>query len=82
MKKMIGNLKVRVFVLAILVGLTFQLGWSSGITKACERCVALSGGLCVGCQQSETGSPSCTALQESCSCNVTPGNCRVGGLEP
>lgn len=82
MRKILGSLKLRVLVLAVLIGLTFQLGWSSGNTKACERCVALSGGLCVGCQSSSSGSPSCTAIQETCSCNVTPGTCRIGGLEP
>ena len=82
MKKILGSLRLKVLILAVLVGLTFQMSWSVNETEACERCVALSGGLCVGCQSSQSGSPYCTALQESCSCNVTPGNCRVGGLEP
>lgn len=82
MRKILGSLKLRVFVLAVLVGLTFQLGWSSSITEACEKCVQLSGALCVGCQESPFGYPVCTPIQETCTCNVTPGSCRIGGIEP
>jgi len=75
MKRVFGSLKIKIFVLAVLVGLTFQLGWNINETKACEKCVELTGGLCVGCMEDASGSPSCMPMQETCSCNIAPGSC-------
>lgn len=78
MKKIFGNLKVKVLILVALLGLTFHLGWNVSKTKACQRCVTLTGGLCVGCQAGYTnivGYRDCEAIQETCSCNVSGSNC-------
>jgi hypothetical protein len=75
MKKVIGSLRLKVLILAVLVGLTFQMSWSGNEIEACERCVPLTGGLCVGCADDPSGSPRCTPIQESCDCSVSAGSC-------
>ncbi len=76
MKKILKSLKLRVMLLAMLIGITLQLGLSTdSLSASCENCVVLSGGLCVGCVESPGGFPSCIPIQETCSCHVTPGTC-------
>ena len=44
MKKIFGSLRLKIMILALLVGLTFQMGWSVNRTEACLTCVDLTGG--------------------------------------
>ena len=75
---MLGSLRLKVLILIVLVGLTFQMSWNVSGTEACQECVPLQGGLCVGCITTSSGHETCTPIQETCSCNVS-GSCRTDG---
>lgn len=76
MKRFRLSLELKALLLAFMIGASFQLGWNADVTRAaCEKCVPLSGGLCVGCMQDPYGYPSCTPNQDRCSCEVMPGQC-------
>ncbi len=78
MNKIFGSLRLKVLILLVLVGLTSQMGWNVKGTEACQECVKLTGGLCVGCMSGSGTHSQCTALQESCTC-VTSGTCLPDG---
>jgi hypothetical protein len=79
MFRILHNLRVKVLVLFILVGLTIHFGWQLEAATACEKCVFPTGGLCVACSQygnvGETGYNSCIPDQATCSCTVSGGTC-------
>lgn len=82
MKKIFGSLRWKVIILALLVGLTFQIGWNTENAAACEECVPLTGGLCVGCDPNATvGHVSCVPNQDTCSCEVS-GACKTENDPP
>jgi hypothetical protein len=76
--KGIISLKIKIVLLVVLVGVTANFGWSTGKVKACQTCVPLTGGLCVGCLSGQArGFKDCEPDQSTCSCNVTPGDCDI-----
>jgi len=81
--KVFKSLRVKILILAVLLGAMAHLSWSAPDTKACQKCVTLSGGLCVGCTSGNpNGHTGCTPDQSTCTCNVTPGDCTGGGPAP
>lgn len=73
--KGLKSLRLRILILIALVVVTANLGWSTNEAKACKNCVALQGGLCVGCTGGDAfGFKGCEADQSTCSCNLTGAN--------
>lgn len=78
MRIIVRSLRLKILVLMVLAGLTFHIAFNADSTEACTECVALTGGLCVGCDESATsGHDSCTPDQTTCSCTVS-GTCSTG----
>jgi hypothetical protein len=68
--------RTRLLILASLILLSVVFALPQRSASACYECVALTGGLCVGCDPNPTsGHASCTADQSTCSCNVSPAGC-------
>lgn len=70
MCKLLRQVKLRLLILASLVFLSVYFAVPQRTASACERCVPLSGGLCVGCQQVPRGAEICVPDQETCSCSL------------
>jgi hypothetical protein len=69
------SLKLKILILIALIGVTAHFGWPAGGVKACRNCVALQGGLCVGCTGGDAaGFKGCDPDQSTCSCNLTGAN--------
>jgi hypothetical protein len=63
--------RTRLLILASLILLSVVFALPQRSASACFECVALTGGLCVGCDPNPTsGHASCTADQSTCSCQV------------
>ena len=78
MKTSVKFLKTRLALLAFLIVLAAHFGTQPNSASACETCVFPTGGICVACAQAtDYGFQNCTAIQETCSCNVSGGICRV-----
>ena len=80
MKRLFGSIRLKVVVLAVLIGLTFQFALVAKETKGCERCVYPTGGICSGCIDSTFGGNWCWPIQENCSCTMGGGCGPLGGL--
>jgi hypothetical protein len=69
------SLRLKIFLLITLIGLTAHLGLSAAQVKACKNCVALQGALCVGCTGGDAnGFKECSPDQSTCSCTVSGAN--------
>ena len=72
-------LRIKTLVLILLVTVTVNFGWQTEATKACQKCVYPTSGLCVACAPSYqpfgAGHNSCVPNQSTCSCMVSGGTC-------
>ena len=76
MSRFIGPIRLRLLVLTSLIIVTIYTAMPQQAVSACINCVALTGGLCVGCDPNVTeGFNWCWPVQENCSCSVQ-GSCR------
>jgi hypothetical protein len=77
MSRLIGPIRVRLLILASLVIFTVFAAMPQQAASACITCVALTGGLCVGCDPNvSSGFNACWPTQEDCSCWVQ-GSCHI-----
>jgi hypothetical protein len=76
------SIRSRLFVLTSLILLSIFFAVPDKPASACQMCVQLTGGLCVGCMFVGEGNTTCVPDQSTCSCTVS-GSCggRWGGLE-
>jgi hypothetical protein len=84
MSSLFRQVRNRLFVLASLILLSIFFALPERAASACQECVQLTGGLCVGCMMVSEGHVSCQPDQSTCSCNVGPATCGgkgPGGLE-
>ncbi len=78
MRRFIESIQLRVFVLAVLIGLTLHLSLVAKQAKACTglECVKLTGALCVGClNDAPNGYPGCAINQDECLCENLGDRC-------
>jgi hypothetical protein len=70
------QVRTRLFILFSLILLSVVFGLPQSSASACQECVPLSGGLCVGCDPNvSSGHKTCQPDQTSCTCQVSPGGC-------
>lgn len=80
MSQFIKQARTRLLILSSLLLLSVFLALPERAASACQECVSLSGGLCVGCMIVSEGHQSCEPDQSTCSCNVSAQSC--GGKGP
>jgi hypothetical protein len=79
MNPLLKKIRVKTVVLLGLILLSVSLWTQPFSVKAnCEECVALTGGLCVGCASDPNGHTRCTPDQSTCTCNVSADRCSGG----
>ena len=78
----VKHFPLRIVFLVLLIAFFGLSVTKQGTASACEQCVFPTGGICVGCQEQDRGFNACTPDQSSCSCVVSGGSCRVGGILP
>jgi hypothetical protein len=75
MSRLRQPITLRLLILTSLIIATTYTAVPQQTASACINCVALTGGLCVGCDPNATnGFNSCWPVQENCSCYVQ-GSC-------
>jgi hypothetical protein len=76
------DLRLRFVILLALVCLSVVAWGTPNKVRACENCVFPDpgSGICVACTEGQ-GFRICEPNQDNCSCTVSGGSCRIGGLE-
>lgn len=78
MSRLKHAIRLRLLILTSLIIVTTYTAIPQQAASACINCVALTGGLCVGCDPNVTnGFNWCWPVQENCSCSVQ-GSCNEG----
>ena len=78
MSRLVNPIRLRTLILTSLIIVTCYTAMPQQAASACIDCVALTGGLCVGCDPNvTTGFKWCWPVQETCECTAWV-RCGVG----